>query len=181
MKHLLLPLAVASLIIAAPAVAQQPVDVYASAIAPDATNASSELISENTDAALDAHAALMRLRNLRAAVPKASGLLVTRLSADLGSRDATHRQQTLRDIILYSGEYGDLVDLGSLSPQLLRIFANDRLPAHRIMAAHAIALIGNRDVNQQLFTLATQDSDPQVRRMALYAAASALLPAMIPE
>lgn len=111
---------------------------------------------------------------MRAETPVSGVLLVQQLSEQLRAKNADAREQTIMAIIHYATNYGDLVDFSPLSDELLRVFASDASPSRRIMIAHAISRIGGATANAELMRLASRDSSPQVRRLASYAAASAI-------
>jgi hypothetical protein len=150
--------------------AQQVSEDFAALITPEMDAGIAE--AAGTESVTASFTTNTRLANLRTLVPRTEGLLVRQLSTQLRTRNVAERTKTLQDIIMYAGHYGDLVDFSSLSAGLLRVFVSDPDPAHRIMAAHAIALIGDTDANVQLIEAARQDRSPRVRRVAMLAAVS---------
>lgn len=116
-----------------------------------------------------------RLRALRALVPASDVTLARQLSVQLRSRDAEIRTQALSNVINYTVNYGDLVDLSAVVPDLLRIFAGDSNPDHRIMASQAICYLANLDTVREMGRMALQDRDQRVRKLAALAAISRIM------
>jgi len=157
----------ALLLVASPSLAQQTAASASAVLSPADSPCA---VSNAVDIASVEH----RLRQMRAETPVSGVLLVQQLSEQLRTKNVDAREQAIMAIIHYATNYGDLVDFSPLSDELLRVFVSDSSPSRRIMIAHAISRIGGPTSNAELMRLASRDSSPQVRRLASYAAASAI-------
>jgi hypothetical protein len=149
----------------------------APSVAQDAAGTNSSSAAGPCEMVIESHSSvdtIERLQGLRSVVPASSVLLVDQFAERLRTRNLSDREHTLKDIIHIAANYGDLVDLNPLSADLLRVFAGDASPDRRIMAAHAISLIGASDANVELMRLAARDGSPEVRRFASFAAANVI-------
>lgn len=135
----------------------------------------SHTVAPATEPVASADLTLNRLRALRALVPASEVSLARQLSAQLRSKDAEIRVQALANVINYAVNYGDLVDLSTVVPDLVRIFATDSNPDHRIMASQAICHLANVETVREMGRMAMRDHDERVRKLATLAAVSTIL------